>query len=323
GHYVYVYTWYRGIKLDNKPLEDLAESYIKTRLSKAKIKYLKPNYDTDGTDIVLLNPINKHLAKQVIVQSKGRNVSTKASNVSIPKEYVVSNFVCFLYLEVDNEPDNDYFYIYFSDDIKQWNENNGKYILSVPKGFKNHSDFQNHRFNSTLDIPKLNSLLNDAPMLRQSYVHFEKMELQEILFEMWKKYNSFPDLNLVIALYDNFYELSGSSALDLFTVCTIAKYIGGLEYRTLDVFMQGLYILRNIEQPISEVVEFHDRTRISRMDSSWAITYNHIKYGEVDVTYDGIDYKALYCYIGDREDHVEALLFENGDYICFGERKYT
>lgn len=258
-----MYTWYRGTKLDNKPLEDLAESYIKTRLSKAKIKYLKPNYDTDGTDIVLLNPINKHLAKQVIVQSKGRNVSTKASNVSIPKEYVVSNFVCFLYLEVDNEPDNDYFYIYFSDDIKQWNENNGKYILSVPKGFKNHSDFQNHRFNSTIDIPKLNSLLNHAPMLRQSYVHFEKMELQEILFEMWKKYNSFPDLNLVIALYDDFYELSGSSALDLFTVCTIAKYIGGLEYRTLDGFMQDLYILRNIEQPISEVVEFHDNTRIS------------------------------------------------------------
>ena len=48
--------------MDNKPLEQLAEDYIKTRLAKAKIKFLKPNYDTDGTDLVLLNPLNKHLA---------------------------------------------------------------------------------------------------------------------------------------------------------------------------------------------------------------------------------------------------------------------
>ena len=44
--------------MDNKPLEQLAEDYIKTRLAKAKIKFLKPNYDTDGTDLVLLNPLN-------------------------------------------------------------------------------------------------------------------------------------------------------------------------------------------------------------------------------------------------------------------------
>ena len=74
--------------MDNKPLEELAENYIKTRLSKAKIKYLKPNYDTDGADLVLLNPLNKHIAKQVIVQSKGRNVTEKASNVS---KFIVSS----------------------------------------------------------------------------------------------------------------------------------------------------------------------------------------------------------------------------------------
>ena len=309
--------------MDNKPLEELAESYIKTRLSKAKIKYLKPNYDTNGSDLVLLNPINKHLAKQVIVQSKGRNISKGPSNVSIPKEYVVSNFLCFVYLEVDDEPDDDYCYIYFSDDIKLWRDNGEKYILNIPKDFKGNPYFKDNRFNSGLHIQKIESLLNDAPILRQSYVHFENMELKEILFEMWKKYNSFPDLNLVIALYDDFYELSGSSELDLFSICTLFKYSEELQQRNLDGYMQDLYMIRNIDQPISEVVEFHDRNSIDRMDSSWAFVYNHIKYGQVDVTYDGIDYKALYCYIGDREDHVEALLLENGDYVCFGERKYT
>lgn len=305
--------------MDNKPLEDLAESYIKTRLSKAKIKYLKPNYDTDGADLVLLNPLNKHIAKQVIVQSKGRNVTDKTSNVSIPVEYVVSNFVCFLYLEVDGDS-SDYFYIFFSEDIKGWNEANGKFVLSIPKGFKNHQYFERHKFDVNVHVKKIDELLNNAPMLRQSYVEFENMGLKEILFEMWKKYGSFPDLNLVTALYDDFYESTGTSALDVFTICTIANHIEQLDYRSLDLFMQDLFIIRNIEEPIKNAVTIHNPEQIRRLNSSWSIIYNRVRFGQVDVTYDGIDYKGLYCYIGDHEDHVEALLFDNGDYVCFGKR---
>ncbi len=305
--------------MDNKPLEELAENYIKTRLSKAKIKYLKPNYDTDGADLVLLNPLNKHIAKQVIVQSKGRNVTEKASNVSIPAEYVVSNFVCFLYLEVDGDSD-DHFYIFFSEDIKKWNENNEKYILSIPKGFKSNEYFEQHRFNASSHIEIIEELLNNAPMLRQSYVEFENMELKEIIFEMWKKYESFPDLNLVTALYDDFYELTGSSALDVFAICTIANHLEDLDYRSLDLFMQDLFIIRNIDKPIKNVVTIHNPEQIRRLNSSWSIVYNRVYFGQIDVTYDGIDYKGLYCYIGDSEDHVEVLLFDNGDYVCFGKR---
>ncbi|MFM2478835.1 hypothetical protein [Celerinatantimonas sp. MCCC 1A17872] len=305
--------------MDNKPLEELAENYIKTRLSKAKIKYLKPNYDTDGADLVLLNPLNKHIAKQVIIQSKGRNLTEKPSNVSIPAEYVVSNFVCFLYLEVDGDLD-DYFYIFFSEDIKKWNESNGKYILSIPKGFKSHNYFEQHRFDASSHIKIIEELLNNAPMLRQSYVEFENMELKEIIFEMWKKYDSFPDLNLVTALYDDFYELTGSSTLDVFAICAIANYLEDLDYRSLDFFMQELFIIRNIDKPIKNTVTIHNPEQIRRLNSSWSIVYNRVWFGQVDVTYDGIDYKGLYCYIGDNEDHVEVLLFDNGDYVCFGKR---
>jgi len=305
--------------MDNKPLEDLAENYIKTRLSKAKIKYLKPNYDTDGTDLVLLNPLNKHIAKQVIVQSKGRNVTNNPSNFSIPVEYVVSNFVCFLYLEVDGDS-NDYFYIFFSEDIKGWNKAYGKFVLSIPRGFKNHQYFEQQKFDVNFHVKKIDELLNNAPMLRQSYVEFENMGLKKILFEMWKKYNSFPDLNLVTALYDDFYESTGTSAIDIFIICTIANHIEQLDYRSLDSFMQDLFIIRNIEEPIKNVVTIHNPDQIRPLSSSWSITYNRVSFGQVDITYDGIDYKGLYCYIGDREDHVETLLFDNGDYVCFGKR---
>lgn len=307
--------------MDNKPLEALAEDYIKSRLAKAKIKYLKPNYDTDGTDLVLLNPLNKHLAKQVVIQSKGRNLTTNPSNVEIPQDYVVSNFICFLYLEVDGD-DEDHFYIFFSDDIKGWNLSNGKYTLSIPKGFKINDYFNLHKFNTSSHVPKINELLNDAPLLRQSYIPFENMGVKEILFEMWKKYDALPDLNLVKGLYDDFYEMSGSFSNDIFLIYCIAMHIDNMEYRTLDGFMQDLYVAINLSKPISESVTIHNPEEIKDIYSSWAIVYSRLKFGQVQVTYDGVDYKGLYCYIGDREDHVEALLFDNGDYVCFGRRKH-
>ena len=161
--------------MDNKPLEELAENYIKTRLSKAKIKYLKPSYDTEGTDLILLNPVNRHLSRQVIVQSKARNVTKGQSNISIQSDYVVSNFVCFLYLQ-DDESDDDNFYIFFSEEIKKWNLNDEKFILNIPNGFKTNRYFNSNKYSSEKHIPKIVTLLNSVPIFRQSYIEFEKMD---------------------------------------------------------------------------------------------------------------------------------------------------
>ena len=304
--------------MDNKPLEELAENYIKTRLAKANIKYLKPNYDTDGTDIVLLNPVNKHYARQVIVQSKGRNLSNNQSNVTIPKEYVVSNFICFLYLEVEGDSE-DHFYIFFSNSIEKWNLSDSKYHLSIPKGFKTHKYFINHKFNQNIHITKIKNLLDNVPIFRQSYIQFEEMELIDILFEMWKKYNSLPDLNLVRAMYDNFYPFENSFAQEFFLIFNIAMHTEDLEYRTLDSYMVDIYNSINLSKPISASAHIINPENIEHIHSSWAIVYPNLKFGQVKVNYDGIEYKGLYCYIGDKEDYSEFLLFDNGDYISFGE----
>ena len=306
--------------MDNKPLEELAENYIKTRLARSKIKFLKPSYDTDGTDLVLLNPLNKHIAKQVVIQSKGRNLTNNPSNVAINKDYVVSNFICFLYIYVDGD-DDDNFYIFFSDSIKEWNLSNGKYRLSIPRDFKTLDYFIKHKFISSSHVGSILDLLNNGPLLRQSYVHFEDMNIKEILFEMWKKYAALPDLNLVTGLYDDFYQLSGSYSNDIFLIYSIAMHIQNMEYRSLDGFMQDLYNARNLSKPISESVTIHNPEEIKDISSTRAIVYSTLKFGQVRVTYDGIDYKGLYCHIGDRHDHVEALVFDNGDYVCFGRRR--
>ena len=212
--------------------------------------------------------------------------------------------------------------IFFYDDIKDWSLSNGKFTLSIPKGFKSHNYFNLHKFNSSTHTLRISELLNESPILRQSYVPFEKMSITEILFEMWKKYDALPDLNLVQGLYDEFYELSGSFSMDIFFIYSIAMHIEKLEYRNLDGFMQDLYMARNLSKPISESLNIHNPEEIKYINSDWAIVYSRLKFGQVQVTYDGIDYKGLYCYIGDSEDHVEALLFDNGDYLCFGQRKF-
>lgn len=305
--------------MDNKPLEEEAENCIKVALSKANIKYLKPNYDTGGTDLVLLNPVSKHMAKQVIVQSKGRNVTNKPSNVVVKSDYVVSNFICFLYVKVENDYD-DNLYIFFSEDIKKWSFNDENYMLSIPKGFKSSKNFIDHKFSHEIHIPKILKLLKETPIFRQSYIEFEKMDLTDVLFEMWKKYESLPDLNMVKSLYDDFYSLSGSFAQDIFLIYAIGMHAENLEYASLDHFMQDLYEARNLEEPISSSVKIKNPENIKSVTSYMAIVYNRLKFGQVLVDYDGIEYKALYCYIGDREDHVEALLFDNGEYVAYGKR---
>jgi hypothetical protein len=305
--------------MDNKPLEEEAENCIKLALAKANIKYLKPNYDTNGTDLVLLNPVSKHLARQVIVQSKGRNVTSSPSNVVIKSEYVASNFICFLYVKVEADY-SDNLYIFFSEDIKKWSINGDNYTLSIPQGFKSNRSFIDKKFSYEIHIPKILKLLNETPIFRQSYIEFEKMGLTEVLFEMWKKYESFPDLNMVKKLYDDFYTLSGSYAEDIFLIYTIGIHAENLEYRSLDHFMQNLYEARNIGEPISNIVKVKNPENIKLVTSDMAIVYSKLKFGQVLVDYDGIEYKALYCYIGDREDHVEALLFDNGEYVAYGKR---
>lgn len=305
--------------MDNKPLEEEAENCIKVALAKANIKYLKPNYDTDGTDLVLLNPVSKHMAKQVIVQSKGRNVTNSPSNVVIKSDYVVSNFICFLYVKVENDY-NDNLYIFFSEDIKKWSFNEGNYTLSIPQKFKSNKNFTDNKFSHEIHIPIMLKLLDETPIFRQSYIEFEKMGLIEVLFEMWKKYESLPDLNMVKNLYDDFYSLSGSYAQDIFIIYTIGIHAENLEYRSLDHFMQVLYEARNLEEPIFISAKIKNPENIKAVNSNMAIVYNKLKFGQVLVDYDGIEYKALYCYIGDREDHVEALLFDNGEYVAYGKR---
>ncbi|KQZ44694.1 hypothetical protein [Duganella sp. Root1480D1] len=304
--------------MDNKPLEQLAENYIKVELGKANFKYAKPDYDLDGTDLIVLQPISKHYVRQVIVQSKGRSVGSQQTNVRINKSYVNSNFICFLYLQLDNDPVH-YFYIFFCDDIKKWDAYDKYFQLLIPKDFKKNTALIAAKFNPKTHIKKIADLLDNGPIVRPYYVEFEKMGLVSILMELWRKYNSLPDLNLAIELYNQKLGYAESFIQEIFLSYNYIKNnenIGSIDY-----FLQIILEMRNVGKPIFELCTIEDMSDIQAVNSSNAIVYRDLRIGQVRVLYDGDSYKGLYIYIGDREDHAEVLLLDNDHYFAYGVRK--
>lgn len=303
--------------MDNKPLEHLAENYIKIELAKAALKYAKPDYDTDGTDLIVLEPINKHYVRQVVVQSKGRNLTHTKSNVKVHKTYVNSNFICFLYIQCDGDS-NHYLYIFFHDDFNKWSVLKDDFVLYIPKKFKNDTFLSEARFDSKKHIPRIRELLKSGPIFRQNYVEFEKMALLDILMELWRKFDSLPDENLVVELYNQEEEYCESFLHQLFLSFNYLNCIDRVG--SVDHILQLIFNVKNVESPLFELCTVEDINKIRIIRATQAIVYRNLRLGQINVFYDGDSYKGLYFYIGDNEDNAEALLLDNGQYLAYATR---
>ena len=165
--------------MDNKPLEEEAESFIKQQLLKYDFNVLKPTYDKYGADLLILDDIQKQYPKTLKVQSKGRSLSGNNS-IKIPSKYVVDDFIVFLYTK-DSEY-NTYLFIYFEEEIKKWNLNSkNEYTLSLTSKNVKSKKFQEKVFNKNqakelkkrlfrAEVKKYTSVIIDAIFLEQAIV---------------------------------------------------------------------------------------------------------------------------------------------------------
>lgn len=140
--------------MDNKPLELQAERLIEHQLIKHKLLVAKPSFDQEGTDLLIIKSVSKKITPFVKVQCKGRTIKT-SSSLEIPLKYVEENFIVFLYTVKDN---NDFLYVFFHDDIIQWQKIENAYQLYIPNNFQFREEFQNHLFNKE-SITKIENIL--------------------------------------------------------------------------------------------------------------------------------------------------------------------
>lgn len=164
---------------DNKPKEEQAEGYIKSKLIRNGFQVAKPSFDILGADLLILDDISKKSTKFLKVQSKLRTVSENtSSSVNIPKKYVDDNFVFFLYVESDH--DEELLFTFFKEDIQQWRNRDGVYWLNF--SLKSISFYQEKLFNKNIvsqlkgrlqaqEIKDYTSILIDGVFLDRALQH--------------------------------------------------------------------------------------------------------------------------------------------------------
>ncbi|AWM14727.1 hypothetical protein DI487_13245 [Flavobacterium sediminis] len=134
--------------MDNKPLEKQAQSYIYSQLVRFGFKVNELSFDENGSDLYIIKKTTKHKLKYLIVQSKGRSLNEKNTSVTIPIEYVQSNFILFIYI-IDGE--NEHLFLFLPDQIKTWKVNSNKeYIISINKEKIQSQDFKTKVFDKNL-----------------------------------------------------------------------------------------------------------------------------------------------------------------------------
>ncbi|MCG2419369.1 hypothetical protein K8089_10070 [Aequorivita sp. F47161] len=187
--------------MDNKPIEELGESFIKSRLLKFDFDtHSELSYDKDGTDLIITQKVDNTTLSYIKIQSKARKLN-KSTSVRIPKSYVNENFVLFIYI-IDHEK-KEYLYCFFEDDYTIFKEKENEYVLNI-----SYSTFAKKLSNHTFDKSKADrlkalfekfkkksftTLIIDGVFLKESI-----LETNKFYSEYWKRKLKKPKLHEIV-----------------------------------------------------------------------------------------------------------------------------
>jgi len=200
--------------MDTRPLEIEAESYTKSKLIGCGFNVTKPDFDTEGTDLLLVDTVKTKLVHILRIQSKGRNISKSgSSNITIPCSYVDENFVVFLYLKLENYESK--LYIFFYEDILKWSKSDGKYVLNFTKN-SIEEEYLTEREFSASHVHILKEILRKSIIKKYTTVFIDSIFLNKAIKVAIKTYqNIYPNkkfeapklqdvIKHILSYYDNF-----------------------------------------------------------------------------------------------------------------------
>lgn len=209
-------------------MEEQAESFVKHELIKHGFNVLKPCFDKEGADLLIIEDIKCKFTNTLKVQSKGRNLKNNSSSINIPISYVKKDFIVFLYI-VDEALESRLF-IFFSEDILKWKSNDKDYILNFTKNNISSSYFIEKIFTShsaslikerlkESEIKKYTSILVDEIFLEKAISKtiaiykeiypnrkFRRPILKNIIIEILEMYDTFHSKEKEINCYVYNYE---------------------------------------------------------------------------------------------------------------------
>ena len=175
--------------MDTKVMEQQALNYVKSTLIQYHFDLGELSFDKNGTDLYLIKHLSNTDLRYLRIQCKGRNLSTNKSNVRIPNNYLMDNFILFLYVIREN---NIKLLCFFSDEIAEWKRNKkGEHTLNLNSNIYTKGTLDKHCF----DLEKVNRM-NNLFIKSKEYTNviIDGISLEKQISETVKVYkNIFPN----------------------------------------------------------------------------------------------------------------------------------
>ncbi|MGK0273228.1 MAG: hypothetical protein ACI88H_003907 [Cocleimonas sp.] len=184
--------------VDNKPLEEEAEFFVKNKLLRYGFNIAKPSFDIKGADLIILDNIDSNYSKVLKIQSKGRTLKKTTNSIKIHESYVKDDFIVFLYAIDEENKDQEYLCTFFKEDIESWNKSNDNYTLSFTSKSILTDQFQSKIFNKEVAI-KINEILERTKVKKCTSVVVDGVFLDRVIYETFLDYKEIhPEKDLQI-----------------------------------------------------------------------------------------------------------------------------
>lgn len=295
--------------LENQSMENLALNFVKAQIQNYDYDYADLSCDRNGVDLFAFKNLGKDNVKIIKVQSKGRNITDKNSNVRIYQHYVTNDFVCFLYLKT-RDKDSQYLYLFFHDDIVKWTRKKGKddehhtYELYIGKNFIK----DNHQYLFNSERAKLLDKLFDQQEYTVKPRCFDHTSLLHSFYNLWCDYGIRPDMNALRIIDDDCDVINYNERIGIFFACMNVVLDDDDELCGIDWlvgYIKNFIFYNEIDQSL--VINTG-----KSYSSNYRITYSafveEIEYGKDS----GVN--GFHLYIGDHEEKYDIYLLRDGRY---------
>lgn len=289
---------------DTKPLENEALNLIHYKLQKFGYQYAVLSFDEDGVDGIIYDE-DHNLKKFLRFQAKGRSIISNSSNIRIRKEYLSEQLICFVYIVTDNEEEN-HLYMFTSEDIFKWNQDDNYYTLYIGKGFTSDTSYDRFRFTK-----QRSSILSDLIQEQEkvSYnINLDDLDLVKLSYNLWMNYGSLIDASLLAKIDEDNNIFIYSTPVGIFLLClyVIHEEVGG--FYGIDWSLQYLKLIESNGLFNTDLLEVTD-TYLSENGYTYHSTYVE----KVICKHDASVY-GFHLHIGDNEEYVDAYLLSDGKY---------
>lgn len=291
--------------MDNKPLEMEALYQSQSLVSRNGFHLTNPNYDKDGADFMIVREADDGLCYTLRCQSKGRDVSSRESNVKIPQSHVVDYYLMFVYVRPKDIDETETF-LYTAEDIrKTWKAKDGHYILRITKGFTQREGNSKYKLNKSRAT--IIGRVLDSVGRRHNIESVRALTNGDFYFETWVRLDGLPSIEYIRSVFSIDMALDVGIKGFIFLLCSSV-----IKNDISDMSLSIDWAFGWLKEISGDAVDLRIGKVGRTFYSDAGYTYRNTWVKEI-LSCEGI-VEGFLLHIGDSEESVEAYVMKNEEY---------